>query len=84
MIRLTSGAAVMDGELKSLWKNGVHAFGEGDARAFVALYADDLLMMWKSRKVLDHVKIKLQENLTKHVRLQVLGMRKELMGMFSG
>ena len=33
----------------------------GDERVFIALYVDDLLMVWKSRKVLDLVKEKLQE-----------------------
>ena len=31
----------------------VHVFGEGDARVFIALYVDDLLMVWKQREVLD-------------------------------
>ena len=41
--------------------HGVYVFGVGDERVFIALYVDDLLMMWKSREVLDHVKSKLQE-----------------------
>ena len=31
----------------------MHVFGEGDARVFIALYVDDLLMVWKQREVLD-------------------------------
>ena len=41
--------------------HGVYVFGEGDERVFIALYVDDLLMVWKSREALDHVKGKLQE-----------------------
>ena len=36
--------------------HGVYVFGEGDARVFIALYADDLLMVWKQREVLEMVK----------------------------
>ena len=32
--------------------HGVHVFGEGDARVFIALHVDDMLMMWKQREVL--------------------------------
>ena len=41
--------------------NGVYVYGMGDDRVFIALYVDDLLMVWKSRKVLDLVKEKLHE-----------------------
>ena len=41
--------------------HGVYVYGIGDERVFIALYVDDLLMVWKSRKVLDLVKEKLQE-----------------------
>ena len=41
--------------------HGVYVFGEGDARVFIALYVDDLLMLWKKREALDSVKKRLQE-----------------------
>ena len=41
--------------------HGVYVYGMGDERVFIALYVDDLLMVWKSRKVLDLVKEKLRE-----------------------
>lgn len=41
--------------------HGVYVFGEGDARMFIALCVDDLLMMWKQREVLEMVKRLLQE-----------------------
>ena len=36
--------------------HGVYVYGMGDERVFIALYVDDLLMVWKNRKVLDLVK----------------------------
>ena len=36
-------------------------FGEGDASVFIALYVDDLLMMWMQREVLEMVKRRLHE-----------------------
>ena len=41
--------------------HGVYVFGVGDGGVFIAHYVDDLIMMWKIREVLDHVKSKLQE-----------------------
>ena len=40
--------------------HGVYVFGEGDGRLFIALYVDDLLIVWKIREALDHVKGKLK------------------------
>lgn len=39
----------------------MYVFGEGDAIMFIALFADDLLMVWKQRDVLEMVKRRLQE-----------------------
>ena len=41
--------------------HGVYVFGVGDGRVFIALYVDDLLMVWKRKEVLEMVKRKLQE-----------------------
>ena len=41
--------------------HGVYVFGVGDGRVFIALYVDDLLMVWKRREVLEMVKRRLQE-----------------------
>ena len=41
--------------------HGVYVFGEGDARVFIALYVDDLLMVWEESEVLEMVKRGLRE-----------------------
>ena len=41
--------------------HGVYVYGMGDERVFIAHYVDDLLLVRKSRKVLDLVKEKLQK-----------------------
>ena len=43
-------AATTDNEQGSLWNYGVCVFGEGDARVLLALYMDDLLVVWKQRE----------------------------------
>lgn len=35
---------------------GCMSFGEGDAGVFIALYVDDLQMVWKQRELLEMVK----------------------------
>ena len=76
--------------------HGVYVVGVGDGRVFIALYVDDLLMVWKRREVLEKVEsgeMELQfvrtkemaaDQLTKNVGVQVLVAGKELMGMISG
>ena len=39
--------------------HGVYVYGMGDERVFIVVHVNDLLMVWKSRKVLDLVKKKL-------------------------
>ena len=41
--------------------HGVYVFGWEDARVFIALYVDDLLMVWKRREVLEMVKRRLRQ-----------------------
>ena len=49
------------GFVRLQYDHGVYVFGEGDERVFISLYVDDVLMVWKSREALDHIKGNLQE-----------------------
>ena len=65
-------ATRMYNELESMWTNGVNAFGEEDARVFIAHYVDDFLMMHNHREVLEVVKRRLQERLEKKDLMVIL------------
>ena len=64
----------MDSEFESLWKSGACVFGEGDARVFLTLYVDILLVVWKQREFFELVMRQLRERFK----------MKDLMGMLSG
>ena len=57
--------------------HGVYVFGTGDGRVFIALYVDDLLIMWKSMPVLKQVK----EQLQKRFKMKDLGTAIFLLGI---
>ena len=43
-------------------EHGIYVVGEGDAKIFLALYVDDLLIVWSSKESLDEVKERLKDN----------------------
>lgn len=55
----------------------MYVFREGDGRVFIALYVDDLLMVWKEREVLEMLKRRLQEEF----EMMKIGIATFLLGM---
>ena len=54
--------------------------GKGDERVFVALYVDDLLIVWNNKESL----AKLKERLKEHFKMKDLGSAQFLLGVEEG
>ena len=55
----------------------MYVVGLGDDRVFLALYVDDLMLVWKNRKCMERVKRKLRDNF----RMKDLGSAHYLLGV---
>ena len=58
-------------------EHGIYVVGEGDDRVFVALYVDDLLIVWKNNQSKEEVK----ERLKIHFKMKDLGSAQFLLGV---
>ena len=58
-------------------EHGIYVRGEGEKRVFLALYVDDLLLVWYDKKSLLSVK----ESLSDHFKMKDLGSAEYLLGV---
>ena len=58
-------------------EHGRYVKGEGENKQFLALYVDDLLLMWGNKESLRSVK----ESLSEHFKMKDLGSAKYLLGV---
>ena len=58
-------------------EHGIYVKGEGENKKNLALYVDDLLLVWGSKESLKSVK----ESLSEHFKMEDLGSAKYLLGV---